>query len=122
MLTSLPDADREAVDGTAHIRALVLRYVTFASRLRFGIEYCQEMKDPASEDLLVEVLRAIEMDLWFLDSHLPDNRPAESGTPPRPTTPTESLVAATPRVEVKAAPEKAALKKTVVKLEGIVNA
>lgn len=66
----LPEYDLSAVEGRAHIAALVHRYAAYASGLRGGVALARELGDPPTEDLLVEILRAVELDLWFLDSHM----------------------------------------------------
>lgn len=66
----LPEYNYDAVDGRHHITVLIERYAKYSASLREGIELAQKKKDPATEDLFVEVLREIEMDLWFLESHV----------------------------------------------------
>jgi starvation-inducible DNA-binding protein len=66
----LPEYDSSAVDGRAHIRCLVERYGTFAERIRHDINAVTEIGDPASEDMLIALLRETEKDLWFLESHI----------------------------------------------------
>lgn len=68
--SSLPEYDLNAVDGTAHIRALVERYAVYTERTRAAVAVCAKMDDPASEDMFIEVLRGAEFDMWFLESHL----------------------------------------------------
>lgn len=68
--STLPEYDLDAVRGEKHVATLVERYGAYAKLLRRGIGRTQEAKDPASEDLLTEALRASETDLWFLESHL----------------------------------------------------
>lgn len=65
----LPEYDTRAVDGRAHIQCLVDRYETLATRVRNDIRTMAEIGEPASEDLLVQMLRGLEADLWFLESH-----------------------------------------------------
>lgn len=66
----LPEYDLRAVDGKQHIKALVDRYSDYTGFMRAAIEEAAEHKDPATEDLYTEILRATELDMWFLDSHL----------------------------------------------------
>lgn len=58
------------------IEAMVECLSSHASQLRRGIERCADLREPATEDLLTEVLREIEFDLWFLESHLEDPQSA----------------------------------------------
>ena len=69
--TTLADYDLQLVDGMHHVRALGQRYEQHARSLRHAIEEVhRDARDPATEDLLTQQLRGIEMDMWFLDSHL----------------------------------------------------
>ncbi len=65
----LPEYDTRAVDGRAHIHCLAERYQTLTERVRNDIRTMAEIGEPASEDLLVTMLRGLEEDLWFLESH-----------------------------------------------------
>lgn len=65
----LPEYDTEAVDGQAHLTALITRYGDFCASLREDIKLAEAKKDPATEDLLTSVLRDSETDLWFLEAH-----------------------------------------------------
>lgn len=66
----LPEYNLEAVDGRHHIQVLVERYAMFTSSLREAVKLAQHKGDPATEDLMIEVLRQVEIDLWFLESHI----------------------------------------------------
>lgn len=68
--SEIEEYDLSAIDGTQHVRALVDRYATFAERLRVRVKEAHDADDAATEDLFVEVLRAAELDMWFLESHL----------------------------------------------------
>jgi len=68
--SELPEYDLEAVDGDRHLQLLTERYGAYCKLLRTGIGRTQEAEDVATEDLLTEVLRKTELDLWFLESHL----------------------------------------------------
>tara|TARA_B100001989_G_C24366425_1_gene377165 strand:- start:69 stop:551 length:483 start_codon:yes stop_codon:yes gene_type:complete len=67
--TQLKAYDREAVSGTEHVRNLANRYASYCAHVRKWIEVASEL-DPATEDLLTEILRETELDLWFLESHV----------------------------------------------------
>jgi starvation-inducible DNA-binding protein len=71
--TGLPEFAPDTVGGQDCVQALVDRFSTLASALRRGIERIgEELEDPATEDLLTQVLRQVELDMWFLESHLED--------------------------------------------------
>ncbi|MGF1511070.1 MAG: DNA starvation/stationary phase protection protein Dps [Myxococcota bacterium] len=66
----LAEYDSDAVQGKAHIRTLVDRYGHLCGLLREQIGTVQKLDDVATEDLLTEVVRELELDMWFLESHL----------------------------------------------------
>ncbi len=66
----LPEYDLSAVDGRQHLAALVHRYGRIDGVLRETVADARRLEDPVSEDLFVEILRGVELDLWFLESHL----------------------------------------------------
>lgn len=66
----LPEYDVDAVDGRQHLAALIQRYGRVDGVLRETIAEARRFEDPVSEDLFIEILRGIELDVWFLDSHL----------------------------------------------------
>jgi starvation-inducible DNA-binding protein len=68
--TCLPDYEAGAFDGKAHLSLLQSRYATMAAKLREAIELADDKDDPATADLLTQILAGTEMDLWFLESHL----------------------------------------------------
>ena len=68
--SKLGEYDTRITEGKQHIAALVERYSVFAAQLRDGITVTQECGDVVTEDLLTEVLRGLELDLWFLESHI----------------------------------------------------
>lgn len=66
----LSEYDLEAVDGEDHLSALVHAYASYSGGFRNAIARCAELDDPATEDLFTQLLREVEKDLWFLESHL----------------------------------------------------
>ena len=68
--TSIDEYDFGAVSAMQHIHALSERYAVHASEVRKAIGVASEVGDPATEDLFTAVLRVVEKDLWFLESHL----------------------------------------------------
>ncbi|MDE2572108.1 MAG: DNA starvation/stationary phase protection protein Dps [bacterium] len=57
-------------DGKSHVAALVDRMGAYAHNLRLGIEASETIGDPDTNDLYIEISRAIEKQLWLLEAHL----------------------------------------------------
>jgi starvation-inducible DNA-binding protein len=75
--TRLDEFSPAKLSGQDCLNELVERLATHASLLREAIERTSgDLADPVTEDLLVEVLREVEVDMWFLESHLDDPRRA----------------------------------------------
>ncbi len=53
-----------------HLAALIDRYSVFANSVRENIDETDEAGDPDTADLLTEVSRAIDKQLWFLEAHV----------------------------------------------------
>ena len=68
--SSVPSYDSEAVLGEQHIRALAKGIASFAAQVRTGIDLAEKLGDKATADLLTEILRQADKDLWFLEAHL----------------------------------------------------
>ncbi len=69
-LSSIPEYELRAVTGLEHVRALAERFGLWSEALGNLIEVSGEIGDVATSDLLTEVLRESEKDLWFLEAHL----------------------------------------------------
>lgn len=80
--SALSEHDTEAVQGQEHVRSLTERYSELGTLLRQQIRSCEEMKEPVTVDLCTEVLRSLELDLWFLESHLERGRAKDLETSP----------------------------------------
>lgn len=68
--SSLPEHDLAAVQGREHVLSLTARYGELGALLRAHLQTADGLKEPVTVDLYTEVLRGLEMDLWFLESHL----------------------------------------------------
>ena len=66
----LPEYDETIVTGEDSLAALIERYAAYAALTRKGIERASEQEDAATEDLLTEIARTIDKDLYFLESHV----------------------------------------------------
>lgn len=72
--SELPEYDLEAVNGEDHMIALTERFARYGASIREGIRQSEDCKDPVTVDLLTQVLGEVELDLWFLESHLHGER------------------------------------------------
>lgn len=86
----LRPCDPGVCHGQEHIRALVQRFGQVEQELRALIETCTLLDDPVTADLVTTVLRAIEKDLWFLESHLEPSLEQPSAMPVALPSPSES--------------------------------
>ena len=53
-----------------HLAALIDRFSVFGNSVRENIDDTDEAGDPDTADLLTEVSRAIDKQLWFLEAHV----------------------------------------------------
>ncbi len=71
--SDLPEFNPDSLSAHDCLEALVEHLAAHSRTLRECIERsADELKDPITEDLLVEVLREVEFDLWLLETHLED--------------------------------------------------
>lgn len=68
--SQLPEYPFDAVDGMEHVAALADRLAIYAKSLRQNIEATDDLGDIDTNDLYVEISRAIDKRLWFLEAHL----------------------------------------------------
>lgn len=66
----LPEYPTDAVQGMDHVSALVERWSAYAAATREGIDSTDEAGDKDTADLLTEISRQVDMDLWFQEAHL----------------------------------------------------
>lgn len=69
--STLDDFPAQVLDEQAVVETLVTRYEQFGERLRHSAKNAEEAGDYATHDLYVELLRATNLQAWFLRSHLP---------------------------------------------------
>jgi starvation-inducible DNA-binding protein len=67
--TRLPEFP-DISDGMECLHTLAERFSRLASTTRKGIDEAQESDDLDTADLLTEVSRQLDKDLWFLEAHL----------------------------------------------------
>lgn len=68
--STLPEFTSSAVDGADCVRSLVTAYKNYCASTREGIEKSDGLEDPTTADLLTEVSRDADKNLWFLEAHL----------------------------------------------------
>jgi starvation-inducible DNA-binding protein len=68
--TELPEYPTDAVDGLEHVRAVVERMAVYAASVRKGIDDSDGWGDASTSDLLTEISRCVDKDLWFAEAHL----------------------------------------------------
>lgn len=66
----LPEYPTDVVEGMDHVAALVDRWSAYAATIREGIDITEEAGDKDTADLLTEISRQVDMDLWFQEAHL----------------------------------------------------
>ncbi len=60
----------QAVDAEAHVAALSSAIADFNARARKGIDETAALGDAVSADMLTEITRGLDKQLWFVESHL----------------------------------------------------
>jgi starvation-inducible DNA-binding protein len=66
----LPEIPTDIDLGMTYVEALVERYGQLANSTRAGIDQADEAGDADTADLLTEISRQLDKDLWFLQAHL----------------------------------------------------
>ena len=66
----VPELPTDIDSGEAYVRALVERYGLHANNTRAGIDTADKAGDADTADLLTEISRQLDKDLWFLQAHL----------------------------------------------------
>jgi starvation-inducible DNA-binding protein len=68
--SQLPEYAFGAVTGEEHARVVVQRLAKFAALVRADIEHTTRLGDQSSADLLTEISRETDKDLWLVEAHL----------------------------------------------------
>ena len=68
--SNLPQYDLDAVTGEEHLRALAKRLALVGGRMRTSVAVAHQLGDDATGDLLTEIVRQADKDLWFLEAHV----------------------------------------------------
>ncbi len=68
--TTLDEYPLDAVAGMDTVEAIADRLAAYAASVRSAIETALELDDQDTADLFIEVSRAIDKHLWFVEAHL----------------------------------------------------
>jgi len=68
--STLEEFPEQIIEGKQVVEVLAERYAQFAASTRAAIETALEHDDQDTADLMIEVSRAIDKDLWFLEAHV----------------------------------------------------
>ncbi|MCX6631716.1 MAG: DNA starvation/stationary phase protection protein Dps [Candidatus Solibacter sp.] len=68
--STLPEYPLAAIDGLAHLKALIERYAVYTATIRRAIDQADEHHDKSTADLFTEISRTADKQLWFLESHV----------------------------------------------------
>jgi len=68
--TSLKPYPTDIYAVADHVTALIERYAAVANSVRKGIDTTDDAGDRGTSDLLTEVSRGIDKQLWFLEAHV----------------------------------------------------
>lgn len=68
--STLAEYPLDAVDGDTHLNAVRDRLASYAAANRQAIDAAGKQNDAASEDLLTEIQRQVDLMLYFVQSHL----------------------------------------------------
>jgi starvation-inducible DNA-binding protein len=60
----------DALDGTDHVVAVADRLGIYANVLRQNIRESNQLGDMVTNDIFIEISRAIDKRLWLLEAHL----------------------------------------------------
>ena len=69
-LSELPDLPDRELPSDEAVSLIADRYETFSSRIGDSLKRAADDDDPATEDLYTAILRDLDMQAWFLRSHL----------------------------------------------------
>ena len=76
--SELPDYPLTTTEGDEHVEALSRSLASFGESIREGIEQATQWKDAGTADILTEVSRTIDKNLWFVEAHQPSQSRGEA--------------------------------------------
>ena len=66
----IPEFPEDVTEGVEVTRAVAERWGYYSSLVREAIDIADDLDDDVTEDLFTEISRAVEKNLWFIESHL----------------------------------------------------
>ncbi len=76
--TNIPTLPEGAYTAEFILPILVRHYAQLANNIRSALDVVDDLDDDVTEDLLIDLLRKMEKDLWFLEAHLQQPTQSES--------------------------------------------
>ncbi len=70
--SSLKEYPADITSGKDHLTAVRDRVAAYAGLIRDAIRKAGDLDEPTTEDLFTEISRAVDLKLYFLESHLQD--------------------------------------------------
>jgi starvation-inducible DNA-binding protein len=70
--STLPEYPANIVTGEDHLNIVIDRWAAYAASNRAAATRSGELGDPTTEDMFVEISRAVDLSLYFLESHVQD--------------------------------------------------
>ena len=67
--STLPAYPEGPIAEAAHVEQVVAALATLSARLGESIESAGRLGDPATEDVLTEIVRGVDQDFWFVEAH-----------------------------------------------------
>jgi starvation-inducible DNA-binding protein len=68
--SSLSEYNLQARSSMEHVEALAVQVAAVANAAREAIDVTDELEDKGTADLFTEIVRTLDKDLYFLESHL----------------------------------------------------
>ena len=70
--SALPEFPTDITGSLDYVEAVVERWAAYANAIRDGIDTADKAGDATTADLLTEISRQADMNLWFQEAHLQD--------------------------------------------------
>ena len=68
--TSLEDYPEDIFNDQKHLEILTTHWAAYAASTRIAANRAGELGDPTTEDLFIQISGAVDLNLYFLESHL----------------------------------------------------